>query len=187
MGISGLFGFGILYSFVPTKAQIAGLAAWQIGSILSLGALIFSLVSYTVGAISDRFGRRVFAIASQAIIVVAGLGLFWSEGFAALMLFYGLFCIGETITFLLSFVYASEVFERAHLGASMGAFDSVMDLSLFIGPILAISVYRTTGQIAPVFLIAVTPALLAFFATTVGLPKDRERDGISAEEGAGAP
>jgi hypothetical protein len=28
MGILGLFGHGILYSFVATKAQVAGLEAW---------------------------------------------------------------------------------------------------------------------------------------------------------------
>jgi hypothetical protein len=34
-----------------------------------------------------------------------------------------------------------------------------MDLSLFVGPVLAISAYRLTGEIAPVFLIAVFPAV----------------------------
>lgn len=60
MGISGLFGWGILGSFVPTKAQLLSLEAWQIGLILSGGAFIFSFVSYTVGALSDRFGRKIF-------------------------------------------------------------------------------------------------------------------------------
>ena len=53
--------------------------------------------------------------------------------------------------------------------ASMGAFDSVMDLSLFVAPLIAVLVYKSTGQIAPIFLIAVVPALLALFATTIWL------------------
>jgi MFS family permease len=175
MGISGLFGYGILSSFVPTKAQLVGLQAWQIGLILSGGALIFSLVSYAVGALSDRFGRRAFVIASQVIIVMAGIGLVFSDGFAALSTFYGLFCVGETITFLLCFVYAAEVFDQNHIGTSMGAFDSVIDLSLFVGPLLAVSVYRSTGQIVPIFLIAVAPAVFALFATITWLPRESER------------
>ena len=169
MGISGLFSFGILYSFVPTKAELIGMKPWQIGVILSGGALIFSVVSYTIGTLSDRFGRRLFVIVSQPIIVIAGTGLLLSNRFATLLMFYGLFCIGETITYLLCFVYATEIFDPKYIGASMGAFDSVMDLSLFIAPLIAILVYRSTGQIAPIFLIAATPALLTFFATAIWL------------------
>lgn len=174
MGISGLFSFGILYSFVPTKAQLIGMKAWQIGVILSGGALIFSVVSYTIGTLSDRFGRRLFVIVSQPIIVIAGTGLLFSNRFATLLMFYGLFCIGETITYLLCFVYATEIFDPKYIGASMGAFDSVMDLSLFIAPLIAVLVYKSTGQIAPIFLIAAIPALLAFFATAICL-KERPR------------
>ena len=174
MGLAGLFSFGILYSFVPTKAQLIGMKAWQIGVILSGGALIFSVVSYTIGTLSDRFGRRLFVIVSQPIIVIAGTGLLFSNSFATLLMFYGLFCIGETITYLLCFVYATEIFDPMYIGASMGAFDSVMDLSLFVGPLIAVLVYKSTDQIFPISLIAVIPALLAFFATVAWL-KERPK------------
>jgi MFS family permease len=172
MGVSGSFGFGILSSFVPTRAQLAGLEAWRIALILSVGALIFTAVSYTVGILSDRPGRRTFVIASQAVIVASGIGLVFSKGFVTLSAFYWLFCIGETVTYLLCFVYASSIFDQKHMGASMGAFDSALDLSLFIGPLVAVSVFRSTGQIEPIFLIAVLPATLAFFATAIWLPKE---------------
>lgn len=57
------------------------------------------------------------------------------------------------------------------MGASMGAFDSAMDLSLFVGPLVAVSVFKSTGQTALVFLIAVLPAVFAFFATVAWLPR----------------
>ena len=172
IGLSGLFGFGILYSFVPTRAQLLGLKAWEIGVILSGGSLIFSLVSYLTGVLSDRWGRKRFVLLSQVIIVIAGVGLILGDGFASLFLFYGLFCVGETIAYLLSFVYASEIFEPEYIGTSMGAFDSIMDLSLFAGPLIAILVYQVTGEIAPVFLMAAVPAALAFFPVLFWLPKD---------------
>ncbi len=172
MGIFGLFGFGILYSFVPAKSQLMGLGAWQIGLILSGGALIFSLISYVVGDLSDRFGRRMFVILSQVIIIVSGIGLILGNGFATLLAFYCLFCVGETTTFLLCFVYATDIFDQKYIGTSMGAFDSIMDLSLFIGPLIAISVYRFSGHIAPIFVIAVVPAILALFATVTWLPRE---------------
>ncbi len=171
MGISGLFAFSIFYSFVPTKSQIIGLKAWQIGLILSTGAVIHSFVSYVIGNLSDRYGRRLFVILSQVTIVAAGIGLIFSGGFATLLLFYGLFCVGETITYLLSFVYASDSFDKKYIGISMAVFDSIMDLSLFIGPLLAISIYRYAGEFAPIFIIAVIPAVFAFFAMAAWLPR----------------
>jgi MFS family permease len=172
MGISGMFSFAVLYSFVPTKAQFVGLAAWRIGLILSVGAVLFSLVSYSVGTLSDRFGRRKFVIASQMIIVISGVGLIFGQSFETILVWYGLFCIGETITYLLSFVYATEAFDPRYVGTAMGAFDSLMDLSLFIGPLLAVLTYSATGQFAPVFLIAVGPAVLTLFATVIWLPRE---------------
>ncbi len=51
--------------------------------------------------------------------------------------------------------------------------DSVLDISLFAGPLIAISLYKSIGSMTSVFLIAVAPAVLAFFATTIWL---RQRD-----------
>jgi ACDE family multidrug resistance protein len=182
MGVSGLFSFGIFYSFVPAKSQLIGLEAWQIGAILSGGALLFSLASYTVGALSERHGRRRFVIASQAVVVLAGVGLIFSDSFATLFLSYGLFCVGETATYLLCFVYATETFEERHMGTSMGAFDSVMDLSLFTGPLMAVSIYQSTGQMAPVFLLAVAPAAFALFATALWLPQSETASGTTRQQ-----
>jgi MFS family permease len=171
MGISGMFSFSILYSFVATKSQFVGLDAWQIGSILSAGALIFTLVSYLVGTLSDRFGRRMFVIGAQGLIVVSGIGLTLSHGFVGMLVWYVLFCAAETTTYLLSFVYASEAFDPEYVGTSMGVFDSLMDLSLFIGPLLAVLTFSVGNQFAPVFILAVVPAFVAFFATAFWLPR----------------
>lgn len=54
----------------------------------------------------------------------------------------------------------------------MALFDSTIDLSLFLGPLFAILVYSYVGQIAPIFLIAMLPAVLAFFSTAIWLPRD---------------
>jgi MFS family permease len=172
MGISGLFGYGILYTFVPTKAALLGLKAWQIGVIMGGGAVVFSIISYMIGALSDRFGRYRFVIASQLLIIVSGIGLMISGGFVMLSVFYAIFCVGETTTFLLSFVYAAKLFDNRYMGTSMGIFDSLIDLSLFIAPGLAILLYKTSGAINPVFILVVLPAVIAFFAMIKWLPID---------------
>jgi len=158
LGISAMFSFGVLESFVPTKAQILGLSPWQIGAIMVVGALVHSIVSFSVGSLSDKYGRRLFAIVAQPVIVISGIALFFCNNFYLILIVYGIFCIGQTITFLLSFVYASESFEQKYIATSMGIFDSLIDLSLFVAPLISISVFNITDRILYPFIIAVIPA-----------------------------
>ena len=143
MGISGLFGYGVLNSFVPIKSQQLGMEAWQIGMILAGGAVIFTCVSFVAGTLSDRYGRRLFVIVSQLIIIIGCAGLVFSNTFISMLIFFCIFCIGEATTFLLSFVYATRVFHEKTIGRSMGIFDSIIDFSLFIAPLMAIAPMST--------------------------------------------
>ncbi len=59
------------------------------------GAVAFTLSSYMIGTLSDRFGRYRFVIASQLLIVISGIGLMISNGFVMLSAFYTMFCVGE--------------------------------------------------------------------------------------------
>ena len=169
LGISAMFSFGVLQSFVPTKAQIIGLSPWQIGAIMAVGALVHSIVSFSVGSLSDKYGRRLFAIVAQPVIVISGIALFFCNNFHLILIVYGIFCIGETIAFLLSFVYASESFEQEYVGTSMGIFDSLIDLSLFVAPLISISVFNITARILYPFIIAVVPASICLI-TSFSLP-----------------
>lgn len=170
MGISGMFAFGILESFVPTKAQVLGLVPWQIGVIISAGALVHSIVSFSVGSLSDKYGRRLFVIIAQPIIITSAVGLLFCNNFSLILIAYGIFCIGETITYLISFVYASEIFNKAYIGTSIGIFDSIIDLSLFIGPLIGISIFNITAQISYPFIVAAVPAMICLIAS-FKLPK----------------
>jgi MFS family permease len=173
MGISGLFGFGVLSSFIPIKSQLAGLEAWQIGLILTGGALSFSVVSFIIGRLSDKFDRKVFVIISQLVILIGCTGLALNSSFALLLTFYCIFCVGEATTFLLSFVYAAEIFSKENIGSSMGAFDSLMDLSLFIAPLLAILIYKGSGSIPLVIMLGSMPAVITFIGLILWLPREK--------------
>ena len=51
------------------------------------------------------------------------------------------------------------------VGPAMGAFDSLMDLSLLIAPLLGVVALGMTGEMAYPLLVAVLPAFLALFVT----------------------
>jgi MFS family permease len=114
--------------------------------------------------------------------MVGGIGLAVSRGFVPLFAFYLLFVVGEAATYLLCFVYATEAFDQRRIGASMGVFDSAMDLSLFLAPLLGAAVYGATGHMSPVFLIAVIPA-----AATLCVAGSRLDAGRAEQAGSDPP
>jgi MFS family permease len=175
MGISAMFGFGILSAFVPTQCQVIGLEAWHISLIMGLGALLYSATSAVIGGITDRYERKKFIIISQAVIVLSAAGLVFSGGsLAGLMAFYSLFCIAEAISFLLSFVYAAKLFnDNSIIGTTMGTFDSIIDISLFTGPLLGVMLYGATGLFAPVYLLSCVPAAAGLFIFSLRLKNEK--------------
>jgi len=165
MGFAGLFAFGIFGVFVPTKGEVLGFEAWEIGLILTTGSFAFSVSSYFTGVISEKVGRKLCVLASLGILVLSGVGLVYADSLSLLIGFYVLFCLTNAVPYLLSFVYASEAFETSYIGAAMGAFDSLMDLSLLIAPLLGVAALGMTGEMAYPLLLAVLPAFLALFVT----------------------
>ncbi len=163
MGFAGLFAFGIFGVFVPTKGEMLGLDAWEIGLILATGSFAFSVSSYFTGVISEKVGRKLWVLASLGLLVLSGVGLVYADSLSLLIGFYVLFCLTNAVPYLLSFVYASETFDTSYIGAAMGAFDSLMDLSLLIAPLLGVVALGMTGEMAYPLLLAVLPAFFALF------------------------
>ena len=163
MGFAGLFAFGIFGVFVPTKGEMLGLDAWEIGLILATGSFAFSVSSYFTGVISEKVGRKLWVLASLGLLVLSGVGLVYADSLFLLIGFYVLFCLTNAVPYLLSFVYASETFDTSYIGAAMGAFDSLMDLSLLIAPLLGVVALGMTGEMAYPLLLAVLPAFFALF------------------------
>jgi MFS transporter, DHA1 family, multidrug resistance protein len=174
MGISAFWGFGIYSTFVPTRAQNIGLNPFSISVIMSVGALLYSGMSATIGRLSDRYGRKIFVISSQIIIIASSVGLvFLDKNFLGLLLCYGLFCLGEATAFLISFVYATKLTNNnKHIGSIMGAFDSVIDSSLFLAPLIGISVYSLSNDISLVFLLGSVPAIAGLITFSIWLKSD---------------
>lgn len=163
MGFAGLFAFGIFGVFVPTKGEVLGFDAWEIGLILATGSFAFSVSSYFTGVISEKVGRKLCVLASLVLLVLSGVGLVYADSLSLLIGFYVLFCLTNAVPYLLSFVYASEAFDPSYIGAAMGAFDSLMDLSLLIAPLLGVVALGMTGEMAYPLLLAVLPAFFALF------------------------
>ena len=160
-GAANNFAFPILASFVPTKGQLLGLAPWQISFLLASEATAYTISSYLVGQFSDRWGRRIFVILAQPMIILACFGLALSGNLLGLSAFYALFGLGSSMTFLMSSVMMADITPSGQCATVLGAFDAVIDLVLFVAPALALALYGPLGQIEPLLLLASIPAWLA--------------------------
>ena len=75
LGVAGLFPYGILGTFVPTKGEILGLRSWEIGVILTAGSLAFSLSSFSISVVSGKVGRKLSVLVSLILLVLSGVGV----------------------------------------------------------------------------------------------------------------
>ena len=160
-GTANNFAFPILASFVPTRGQLLGLAPWQISFLLASEATAYTISSYLVGQFSDRWGRRIFVILAQPMIILACFGLALSGDLLGLSAFYALFGLGSSMTFLMSSVMMADITPSGQCATVLGAFDAAIDLVLFVAPALALALYGPLGQIEPLLLLASIPAWLA--------------------------
>ncbi len=161
-GMANNFAFPILASFVPTKGQLLGLTPRQLSVVLASEAVAYTAGSYLVGRLSDRFGRRPFAILAQPLILLACVGLALSHRWAELSAFYALFGLGSSMTYLMSSVMMADITPNEHCATVLGAFDVAIDLVLFVAPALALALYGHLKNIEPLLLIAAIPALIAW-------------------------
>lgn len=107
-------------------AQVTGRIPlpWLLGRLGTRGAVRLAFTSITIGLVFLSFAGNV--VVAMVYVVVAGFG------------------IGATSP--LQGIYASELFDRAHLGACMGVLTMVFGLSMALGPTLVGVLATTTGN-----------------------------------------
>lgn len=155
------FAFPILAAFLPIKVIALGYVEWQLAAMLAIEAIGFTVASFVVGRFSDRVGRRPFVIAAQPLIVVACVGLFFARDLPMLIVWYTLFGLASGTTFLLGLVMMADVTPRERAATTLGSFDAMIDLVIFIAPLVAITASGVIGT-EWVLVLAGLPALMAF-------------------------
>jgi MFS family permease len=154
------FAFPILAAFLPIKVIALGYVEWQLASLLALEAIGFTVASFVVGRFSDRVGRRPFVIVAQPLIVVACVGLFFARDLTTLIAWYTLFGLASGTTFLLGLVMMADITPGERAATTLGSFDAMIDLVIFIAPLIAISASGVIGT-EWVIVLAALPALVA--------------------------
>ena len=158
--------------FLPDMAAELSVSLPAIANLFGLTATVWGISSYVIGAASDRFGRRIFLIASPVCLALTMLAASQASSyvmFAFIVILAGACCGSYTATAL------AEVSLRthsSHQGRALGYVMSGQSLTLLIGiPVAAMLGSRigwrgTHVALAGLALFAALSMVLAMYTST---------------------
>lgn len=130
---------------VPLHARALGVDTARIGVINAGFFLMAGLLSFPLGMVADRWGRRRMASAGLLVLAVTSMGLFACRTFvdftlAYLMLGVGIAAFGPTMMTLVSLLAPPT-----HLGRAYGWYTTAIFGGMSLGPALGGYLARTVG------------------------------------------
>ncbi len=144
---------GILMTIFPLFAvESLGISLTDVGLLMGSRSVGFVIAMFTMGAISDRIGRKplmLFGLGATAALIVA-LGFvssFW--GIAAVIFVLG---ISTGAIWIVSPVLAAEAVEPDQRGAAIGTYRTFFDLGSILGPIVMAAVFEAYGMLPCLYL-----------------------------------
>ncbi len=154
-------------AFLLLRAKDLGFSHTEVALSYALFTFVYAILSYPLGALSDRVGRVPVLAAGWVAYALVYLG-FASLGSSAvwpLMAIYGAYMsatdgVGKSLV--------SKVSPKSRKGAAMGVFGMVVGLCTLVGSVLAGVVWDSVGHAAPFYigaaLAAVSVAALGVYA-----------------------
>ena len=161
-------------AWTPTALRAAkALSLQETGWIMSLLSLANMLGSFTLGSLSDKFGRkRVIALSALPAAGAAFVVFYWLDsatGLAAGIFFFGLL---KASVPALVVALAQETAAPASAGAAAGTIMSLHYTAGVLAPLLAARLIAGTGDIL-VAMILVSSLPLLFYSALIGIVRER--------------
>ncbi len=155
---------GVRSTLVPLYSSLnLGLSEDKIGIVLTVAAVVTSLLTFPSGWLSDKVGRKLPIMSCLLLSGIAVLLIPLQNGLGGLldiMAFYGL------ATGLQGSIAAwpADIAPKEKLGTFMGAYRVIGDMGMVLGPITVTYVADYTGHSTITFIPFLIPALLTFVA-----------------------
>jgi MFS family permease len=145
-----VMSIGVLMTIFPLFAvESLGISLTDVGLLMGSRSVGFVLAMFTMGAISDRVGRKpvlLFGLGATAVLI-GFVSSFW--GIAAVIFVLG---ITTGAIWIVSPVLAAESVEPDQRGAAIGTYRTFFDLGSILGPIVMASVFEAYGMVPCLFL-----------------------------------
>ncbi len=145
---------GVLMTVFPLYASEGlGFSLTSIGLLMGSRSVGFVVAMFSMGAISDRVGRKpvlLFGVGATAVLIAV---LNFVSSFAGLVAAFFLLGITTGAIWIVCPVLAAEAVEPHQRGAAIGTYRTFFDLGSILGPIVMSAVMEGYG-IAPCFYLA---------------------------------
>ncbi len=145
---------GILMTVFPLYASEGlGFSLTSIGLLMGSRSVGFVVSMFSMGAISDRVGRKpvlLFGVGATAVLIAV---LNFVSSFVGLVTAFFLLGITTGAIWIVCPVLAAEAVEPHQRGAAIGTYRTFFDLGSILGPIVMSAVMEGYG-IAPCFYLA---------------------------------
>jgi MFS transporter, DHA1 family, multidrug resistance protein len=164
---------------VPLFAVSLGAGTVEVGLINAAFLLMSGLLSFPLGLLSDRWGRKPLIVTGLLVSMGTSLMLFFSQTPGQLIWIYllfgsGLAAIGPTLM-----SYVADISPATHLGRSYGWYTTAIYSGMSVGPALGGFIAHWLG-FRPLFLIAGAFILLIVGASIWLLPGSRGASAASS-------
>lgn len=127
--------FAFLLALIPIYASQLGATEAEIGFLLPMYFVVYTLMQTPVGEFSDRYGRRPFIflslLGSSLSFLVAGL----ATNVYQLIVLMGVLGLTLGSVYLISTIIVADLIPKSERAALFGLFDSIVDVGFIIGPI----------------------------------------------------
>lgn len=166
------FTFGAFETFLPLVLLSRGMGAYEAGILFAAQTLIIALTKPFFGRTADQVDKRIQIIAGLLILGCSVAAIPVASSFAAFLLVSSILALGMSLSTVATSAYIADIAKKEHLGASMGALSSVMDIGHSAGPLITGIIIAGSGYgygFLASFLIAA--AVCGLFAFSVRDPE----------------
>lgn len=135
-GFLAELGFAAFEIAVPLAGEASGLSPSQIGVVLSSYFWSFTLLQVPVAVYAERLGKRKLLTGAAFLSAFFFLGLYGARDFLPMVLLMGLLGVTLGAIFVQSTVLAAEMVGEGIRTMGLAFFDSVIDLSFIVMPLI---------------------------------------------------
>jgi MFS family permease len=166
-------------AFVILRSQSMGVRAEQILLAYALFNIVEAALSYRIGMLSDKFGRRPVVALGYAVFAAVYLGFAALDGAAAAWTLFMLYGLYYALTQGVQRALASDYAHPDRRAAELGAFHMLVGLAALPASLAAGLLYTHIGSTAPFFVGACTAiAASRLLAGAADSSNDREEPAV---------
>ncbi len=147
--------------FVPLlAADLAGLSIADVGILLSIGAIISTVVVIPMGRIADRWNKRALMFIGLLVVVGGLVGIAFSRTFATIALSGAVQSLGGAMFGPAAVSLLSEVVPASRQNTAMGIYGGCEDAGVIVGSALGGFAWAGLGPLGTFVIVGATSATI---------------------------